>query len=498
MIETVFAQLRFAVSLIRGSRIPPHSLDQLIAALQDTRREFGEVNPQGETLVAEPTLDEEMRQQVQSRRFRAQAVRAARETSYYCHLFEHLHLDPARLRSEEITLLPLTLKKELRATPDAFVCRTARPFLQAMTTGTTGRSTCICFSEYELRIFSALTAISALFSHDIEAEDVVQISTSAHGTLGNVCLAGACASLGATVYLAGVVEPAHALTLLSEPRHLPGKKPRTSLLCTYPSYLGELIECGLRLGYRPTDFGLERISIGGEIVTEGLKTRTQQLFGPVQFLEGYGMTEIWPFGGRLCEEHHLHFEVSQGLLEVSHIETAAPAQPGEMGTIVATPFPPYRETTIVLRYNTEDVVQALFTPLTCRLRHLPATSKLFGKLNLSVQHEQGWTFPRQVAEALEAIEDVPLPARYGFQAVKGGVAVEVVTQTTTPHVRCKIGASLEEQGIPLRALHLVEERHCLQHPMPLRGDLREQMFDASTLHSPVMNGTDILAHHRTP
>ena len=59
MIETVFAQLRFAVSLIRDSRIPPRSLDRLIAALQDTRREFGEVNLQGETLVTGPTLDEE-------------------------------------------------------------------------------------------------------------------------------------------------------------------------------------------------------------------------------------------------------------------------------------------------------------------------------------------------------------------------------------------------------------------------------------------------------
>jgi hypothetical protein len=279
--------------------------------------------------------------------------------------------------------------------------------------------------------------------------------------------------------------------LLSEPRYLPGKKPRTSFLSTYPSYLGALVECGLRLGYRPTDFGLERISLGGEIVTEGLKMRSQQLFGPVQFLEGYGMTEIWPLGGCLCEEHHLHFEVSQGLLEVLNHETATAALPGEMGTIVATPFPPYRETTILLRYDTQDLVRAVAEPLTCRLRHMPATSKLLGKLNLSVRHKQGWTCPREVAEALEAVEEVPLPARYGFWAVKGGVAVEVVTRTATPGVHRKIEASLETWGVPLRPLHLVEDHRLLQHPMPLRGDLREQMFDVPISHHARMNGGDL-------
>ena len=62
-----------------------------------------------------------------------------------------------------------------------------------------------------------------------------------------------------------------------------------------------LSSCGLGLGYRPADFGLERIMVGGELVTEGLKTRCQQLVGPVVFDEGFGMTEVWPFGGTQCE-----------------------------------------------------------------------------------------------------------------------------------------------------------------------------------------------------
>jgi phenylacetate-coenzyme A ligase PaaK-like adenylate-forming protein len=477
MLEASLAQLRFAVSIVFGMRFSPRSLERLVASLRATRSEFGAIGSEGAVLLGGPTLDEETRREMQLRRFRTQAARAAGETAYYRRQFERLTLDPARLSYEEIARLPLTAKEDLRADPDAFVCQTARPYVRALTTGTTGWPTSISFSVHELRVYSALTALSALFSGDLEPEDIVQISTSARGTLGNVCLAGACAHLGAMVYLAGVIEPAHALALLSEKHHMTGKKPRTSVLYTYPSYLGELITCGLRLGYRPADFGLERIFVGGEVVTEGLKIRSQQLFGPARVLEGgYGMTEIWPFGGRLCEAGHLHFEVSQGLLEVYNFETAAPALPGETGTIVATPFPPYRETTLVLRYDTGDVVRALAVPLACSLRNLPATSPLLGKLRLSVRHEYGWTFPRQLAEALEALEEVPLPARYGCRAVPGGVSVEVVVSDDSRAARQRIETSLEDQGVPVEELHLLGDRRQLRHPIPLRGDLREQVF----------------------
>ena len=492
MIETGLAQLRFAASIVFSTRFSLRSLDRLIAALRDTQHEFGAIGAEGAELLGGPTLDDETRRAMQLRRFRTQAVRAARETTYYQHLFERLDLDPTRLRYEEISRLPLTSKVALRADPDAFVRRTARPYLRAMTTGTTGWPTSVSFSEYELRIYFALTAISSLFSHDITPDDIVQISTSARGTLGNVCLAGACAHIGAVVYLAGLVEPAHTLALLAEKRHLPGKKSRTSILYTYPSYLGELIECGLSLGYRPADFGLERIIVGGEVVTEGLKARSQRLFGPVQFQEGYGITELWPFGGRLCSQGHLHFEASQGLLEVHNHDTATPAQPGEAGTIVATPFPPFRETTLVLRYDTGDVVRAIPEPLVCGLRHLPATSNLLGKLSLSERHEHGWTYPREVAEALEAVAEVPLPARYGFWAVSGGVAVEVVTRGDAVSARRTIDTRLEEQGVPVRELRLLEDQSQLQHPMPLRGDLREQAFSRPVMESKPANGLSML------
>lgn len=479
MIEAAFSQLRFALSLVLGTRFSTRSLDRLVAALRETRREFGASALQKDPLLDGPELTDETRQQVQWQRFRTQARRAARETEYYRTLFQQLGLKPERLRPTDLLQIPLTSKTAIRDDPDAFVCQNARPFLRATTTGTTGKPTSVYFSQYELQVYFALTAIASLFSGEITEEDIVQISTTARGTLGNVCVAGACAHLGAITYLVGVVEPAHSLAMLAEKRRLPGKKPGTSILHTYPSYLGQLVEEGIARGYSPADFALERILVGGELVTRGLKERCKQLFGEVTISEGYGMTEIWPFGGRLCEENHLHFEASHGLLEVYNPQTAALAKPGEFGALVATPFPPYRETTLVLRFNTEDMVQALPTKPTCRLRHMPATGPLLGKQRYAVQHEQGWTAQRQIAEALEAIEEVPLPARYGFWASGDGqgVEVEVLVPHVTSELRRKIETSLEQWEVPLRALHLRTQKHDLRQPCLLRGDLREQMFD---------------------
>jgi phenylacetate-coenzyme A ligase PaaK-like adenylate-forming protein len=325
----------------------------------------------------------------------------------------------------------------------------------------------------------ALGAIRLLLGGAMGAEDIVQVNTSSRATLGNLCFAGACARVGALVCPVGLVDPATSLELLAEPRRLTGRRSTASILLTYPSYLGELTTVGLERGYGPGDFGLERIVVGGEIVTEGLKRRCQRLFGPVRFDEGYAMTETWGMGAQRCPDGHLHFEPTQGLLEVLDPDSGAPTGPGEVGTIVATPFPPYRDATIVLRYDTEDLVRTLVGPLTCGLRHLPATSDLLGKRRLAVRHDAGWVAPRDVLEALESIEDVPLPARCGFSAVPGGVAIEVVVRQGSPQAHASIGRRLQEHGVPVRELRLVGGRDELRHPLPLRGDLRELAFDGT-------------------
>jgi len=474
---TALAQLRFAMSVGFGRPFSAWSLERLIEAIKETEREFGTIDAEGVELLSGPTLDEETRREAQLRRFRTQALRAARHTAYYEELFERLGLDPARLGFEDISRIPPTSKAALRADPGAFVSRVSSPQFCTTTTGTTGKPTNVCFSGYEMRTYIGLASIALLIAGSITPSDIVQVNTSSRATLGNACFAGACAKIGAMVRPIGLIEPPRTLALLAEKHRIPGKKPQVSYMNAYPSYLGELVESGLCLGYSPSDFGLERIGLGGELVSEGLKMRALRLFGDaVEFDEGYGMTETWPLPGRRCSEGHLHFEPLTALLEVLALDTtkAQEVSPGEAGTIVATPLPPYRDTTVLLRYDTQDVARPIAAPSSCELRDQPATSPLLGKLSLVARHENGYTFPRDVLEALEEDDNVPLPARYGFWAVPEGVCVEVVARETRPSVHRAIEARLEGRGVPVRELRLVTHRSELRSPVPLRCDLKEE------------------------
>ena len=471
MLETAFANLRFGTSMVFGRPFNRRSLDRILEAVRATHEELGGIGPDAGEMLGGPTLDDATRQDMQGRRFRAQAVRAGRETSYYGELFKRHDLNPKSFTYDDIASVPVTPKEALRDDSEAFVRSGSRPAYRSTTTGTTGWPTTVWFSDDENYLIGALSTITFLSQRIIQPEDLVQVSISTRARLGVHGVTFSANAIGAAVHPAGIVSPEHTLALLNERHSLPGKKPRVSVMSTYPSYLGELLECGRALGYGPSDFGLETVLLGGELVTEGLQRRVQELFGPIQIVQNYGMTELVPFGASLCDQGHLHYEPAVGLVEILDMDTQQrPVLPGEAGVIVATPLPPFRETTMLLRYNTEDVVRPLDGSLDCSLRRVPATTNLLGKARLSVRHDEGWTFVRDVIEALESLEEVPLPTRYGFWAVPGGVAVEVVARSTGARTKAVVGAALEAAGVPLRELHVVDDPGELTSsaPAPMR------------------------------
>jgi hypothetical protein len=58
MIETAIAQLRCSASLVFGIPFDLRSLDRLVDALGETRREFGSLGPEDAGPLGEPALDE--------------------------------------------------------------------------------------------------------------------------------------------------------------------------------------------------------------------------------------------------------------------------------------------------------------------------------------------------------------------------------------------------------------------------------------------------------
>ena len=478
MLETAYAALRFGASIALGVPFQRRSFDRLLAGMRAAADEFG---PQvgGDDLLGGVTLDDAARRAVHGRRLRKQAVRAGR-TRYYADVFAAAGLDPASLTYDTFATVPVTPKRALRQDPDAFLRADARPAHRCTTTGTTGRATTVWFSADELHLIGALSAMGAFQAGTVRAEDQVLVAVSARNVLGVSALSDAATAVGATVQLNGMVDPLITLGILAQHRPVAGHRPHITVMSASSSYFGQLVELAPAAGYRPDDFGLERVLVNGEVVSSGLRERAQRVFGPIEVVETYALTELVPFGAMRCGEGHLHYEPTVCFVEVLGIDDGQPVAPGGVGTLVGTPLPPFRTSTPLLRYDTEDVVRTVDGPVSCELRRLPALAEVLGRRRLSVRHGTGHTFPADVVQALESVEAVPLPARYGFRAAGAGVAVDAVVRSSGPAVRTQIGDALQRHGVPLVELRLVEDPALLRSPAPLRCDLREADLSPGT------------------
>ena len=112
--------------------------------------------------------------------------------------------------------------------------------------------------------------------------------------------------------------------------------------------------------------------------------------------------------------------------------------------------------------------------LQCDLRSLPiATSLVEGKLGHAIRVDSGHICPRQILEALEALDAVPLPARYAARALDGGVALEILVRDAGASTERQLRGVFDDCGVPVRSLRLVEDSRHLQSPLPRRCDLHE-------------------------
>ncbi len=482
MLTLAQAEMSVTASNTFGIPFNQEALDVILQALIDARDGKGDVKPDGSDIVMDAKLNPASRKDVDLRRLRMVCTKAARQTAYYGKVFNEIGLNPELMGWDDFSKIPLTHKDAVRDRAGEFMCRGEQVDFLTTTHGTTGMPTHIGFSKNEMDAFAKLCAIFNATIGDFLPSDIFVNFASSRALLGMMTGIDCMQRLGTTFINGGQADPAEALAMLAREFNIPGKPPKPTMAGTYPSFLGEIIEAGHRLGYKASDFTLRRFDLGGEIATKGLKRRSDEFFGPVPFYEGYGMTETWGMGGEYCSQGHLHYGTGGGLWEFINPETVEPggsgepAGPGEPASIVATGLPPYREVTLIIRLDTQDMVRTLTEPPTCEAAHLPSASPILGKKKLSVRHAGGWTFPRDVMEALESVDAVPLPARYGFWAKDDGVAVEVVARKVDDKTRKQVGESLEAHGVPVRELTLVDNRGQLTHAFPLRCDLKETGF----------------------
>ncbi|MFC4534656.1 hypothetical protein [Sphaerisporangium dianthi] len=476
MFASAVHQLRYAVGLLRGDRMPVESLTRIARDLVATIREFGEPGEDSALLPGQQgTPDPDVRRTVLTRGLRLTARRAAARTAYYRAMFAGLDIRPEELTLDSWTRLPVTPKAALRGMPAAFVAAGIEPALVALTTGTSGTPTSVWLSRRELDTLVALNTISAVLSQRLRPGHVLAYAGSSRGTIPVICVGTAVPAVGAAFMHLGTLDPAVTLERLAAPLALPGPPRQVTHLTANTSYLAALVRAAERGGWRPADFGLRSVQVGGEALSDALRVRARRAFG-VEPEIGYMMTESMPAGARLCSAGHLHHTTEFAHVEVLDPVTHLPAAPGEIGTIVVTPLLPYRECTLLLRYVTGDLVRRLDTPPTCELAAVPATSDILGRyegpLSLQVPH-------RQVLEILDAEPDVALPARYALLPEPGGPVLHVLAEHRSPRLLARLEDAATARGLEVGGIVLHDEPDRMPPTPPLRADLREHSFDHS-------------------
>lgn len=442
MFETGVRQLRVTFATVLGRPMPVRALQRLVTDALATLEEFGSPGDDVQHLLDGPYADPALRAQLQVRALRRTARRLAARSSFYRDRFAAAGVEPARLNLDSMGAVPVTTRADLAGHGPQMRCGT--PFLSSRTSGTTAAPLEVWLSRYELALWPALVALSMVLRGELRPDDHVQVSTNVRATAVMQADVELCRLVGAACTVVGLAEPEEGLDRLCGRS---GVAP--TVLNTYPSYLGALVSAARDRGLGPDDFALRTVNVGGELMTAALADAARETLGVRRINDTYGATELMPFGGRTCEEGHLHLDPNLGYVEVLDPSTREPAGPGELGTLIVTPYFPYRECQPVFRYDTRDLVRVpAAAQTTCELAAIPAVSKVLGKAKDLVHTSDGPVTPREIAESLDAVVGVGSPVRFAARAVGGRLRVTVPRGCLPPEVNgADLAAACAARGI---------------------------------------------------
>lgn len=346
-------------------------------------------------------------ERIRPRRLRELQLRRLRKVVRYAHAHVPLvrrRFKEARVRPEEVGSLddlariPFTTKDDLRdAYPYGLLAvplRRVREFHAS--SGTTGRSTVVAYTEKDLDTWRRLMARSYA-SAGARPGDIVQNAYGYGLFTGGLGFHYGGQGLGLSVWPMSGGNTKRQLLFMKDMRP-------TVLACT-PSYALYLAEEARANGYAPKeDFRLRLGLFGAEPWSEEARQKIQDGLSLLAY-DCYGLSELYGPGVAMeCEEQDgLHVWSDELLPEVIDPDTKEVLGPGEAGELVFTMLT--REAMPLLRYRTRDLsvideeecACGRYHPRILRIRGRSDDMLIVGGVNV---------FPSQVEHVLMNVEGV--------------------------------------------------------------------------------------------
>jgi len=464
-----------AMAMAFGRRINVAVIDRLVGDALATINEFGSPGNDVEQLLAGMFADPDERTRLQTVALQRTVRYLMARSPFYRDRFAALDTRPKSVTVDTLSDFPVTTKQDVVQRRDEFVCSGTRPYLATRTTGTTGPPAEVWLSHYEVELWSGLTVLSMLLHGEFGPADRLQVNISSRATAVVHENLRMCSLTGASIRVLGLIPPDETLAALLAAG--PDDTAAPTVVHTYPSYLAELVLAAERSRLGPADFRLRHIVTSGEILSPALARAACAVFGVARVESRYGMTTILPVTGRDCSRGHLHFDLNTGFCEVLSIAEQAPCAPGQLGTLVVTPYYPYRECMPMFRYDTRDLVRSIADDtVDCELAGTPAFSPILGKADHLLSTGAGPVTTRDLVEVLEALPSKPWPARFRASVVRGVVHLTVPVTALSGLTTAEVEDSFRQRNIDLRVqtaqLDLGEAKALRR----LRSDLLENTF----------------------
>jgi phenylacetate-CoA ligase len=296
-------------------------------------------------------LSPEAIQEMQFERFTAHWEQVYAHSPFHAERFKALGITPADIRSwQDLQKLPALDTKTLLAENLRFPAAPAAGLRRIIVSGGTTGNPKICFYGQNLREITREWA-AVWQASELSADDVVTVLAPIPLASGMLIME-LFEDIGCTSLPVGITTPPEFTARLM-------RQLGATVIVTQPSTLQLFAEQARGFGYQARDFGIRKVFLGSEVLTQSIRRRVEAEWQCEAF-DTSGSSEVGLIGAECRAHDGLHLAVRCAYFEVRDIDTGRPIEEGVgqlyITTLMNLGLP-------LIRYDMKDLVR--ITNQTC-------------------------------------------------------------------------------------------------------------------------------------
>ena len=290
------------------------------------------------------------------------ALELASGTPFYGKVFQDNKVDVSKITTlEHLKDLPFTVKNDLRLSyPDGMMAVPKSDVVRMhASSGTTGKSTVIFYSQKDIHEWADLVARS-MVATGTTRDDIFQNMMGYGLFTGGLGLHYGAERLGCMVIPSSTGNTLRQIQLMEDFF--------TTVIHITPSYALHLAEEIHKQGVDPRDLPVKKAYLGAEPYSEATRDKIEEQWG-IDAYNSYGMSEMnGPGVAFECtNKAGMHLWEDFYITEVINPETGEVLPDGEEGELVLTHI--NREAMPIFRYRTRDLTRIIPEPCSCGRVH---------------------------------------------------------------------------------------------------------------------------------